>query len=295
MKYEKSPIDGSTPDEVLNSVEKSNQFKDTIRKTIASRMQIPVEAVIVTNLSWGSISFDIIINNPQLLQKQNQTKLQERIKLMVKKNTLCKIMADSFGVNGIPKEIEIEPFQRPLKFCLCANDIDSRFNFNFPSSNGEIQMRGGMKYFQPNNEWWRLGLHVLDLYENNDWIQMDGNVGEWAVGFHGTSSSGENGTTSIASTRFFAVGAIHAYENVTSNALHTKGQKFGGAIEEAIYFTKDINSCFKLQCKGYEIAFQCRINPRYIYDLLPDDGPSYCVVRGSENIRPYGICFKRTQ
>ena len=31
------------------------------------------------------------------------------------------------------------------------------------------------------------------MYENDDWIKMDGNEKEWAVGFHGTSKNGVEG------------------------------------------------------------------------------------------------------
>jgi len=136
-------------------------------------------------------------------------------------------------------------------------------------------------------------LRVLGLYDNDDWLKMDGSVGEWAVAFHGTSGSGEAGLTSITTTRFFAVGSAHACARSISKAPLTMNQAYGGRAEQAIYFTKGVDHCFKLQTKGYEIAFQCRVNPAFVYDSDPTSPSVYCIVRKPENIRPYGLLFRK--
>ena len=68
-------------------------------------------------------------------------------------------------------------------------DFDSAGDFKFPSGNGDKQMRGGMPYYQPNSNWTRIGLRVRRRYDNgnDDWLKMDGNPHEWAVGFHGST------------------------------------------------------------------------------------------------------------
>jgi len=213
--------------------------------------------------------------------------------------TYLGIMEGHIGPDGI-QEIRLTPYEKPIKLKICANDFDSRGNMKFPCLNGEIQSRGDIPYHQPSRAWYRQGLRVMGIYPDDEWMSMSGSAGEWAVGFHGTLCSGEKGLSSIASTRFFGVGSAHACSNHVSKALHTNGQQYGGKEEEAIYFTKDIEHCYKLVVDQknsgggkYEIAFQCRINPKFFYDSDPQNPGSYCVVRGPENIRPYGICFKK--
>ena len=72
-------------------------------------------------------------------------------------------------------------------FLLNLNDFDSRGNFQF--GEGATFIRGEMEYFQPSAPWERAGLKVMDKYENNNWLMMDGNPEEWAVAFHGVGDN----------------------------------------------------------------------------------------------------------
>jgi hypothetical protein len=38
----------------------------------------------------------------------------------------------------------------------------------------------------------RFGIKVINVYEDDDWLKMDGNPKEWAVTFHGVNCP-ENG------------------------------------------------------------------------------------------------------
>ena len=40
--------------------------------------------------------------------------------------------------------------------------------------------------FSSDDNWIAYGLNVLVIYENDDWIKIDGNENEWAVAYHGT-------------------------------------------------------------------------------------------------------------
>ena len=46
--------------------------------------------------------------------------------------------------------------------------------------------RGGFDY-KPPYGWIGIGLKVLDLYENNDWLACNGNKNEWAVAYAGVN------------------------------------------------------------------------------------------------------------
>jgi len=257
-------------------------------------LKIPDKTIVITNLTLGSLNFDAIIGNTQLLCRQTSKSLDDARKLWENKNKILNILEEHFE-NSKPKEITISPFHLPLKLPLIPNDFDPRGDNHFPNPKGTIQTRGGIIYHQPSSQWVRIGLRVLGLYENDDWIKNDGTQGEWAVGFHGTNTGGMNAFSSVATTRFFGVGNAHMCENEISSAIYTKEERYGGVEEQAIYFTKHIERCYMMTVEGdggckYAVAFQCRINPRFFYDKDPISPSVYCVVRGSENIRPYGIC-----
>ena len=46
-----------------------------------------------------------------------------------------------------------------------------------------------MPYYQPPKGYFRLGLSVSKKFDggNDDWLMMNGNPNEWAVGYHGIS------------------------------------------------------------------------------------------------------------
>jgi len=291
IKYHRSPIDNSTGEELIKSPQKIEEFKNQMRMLLAEELGIPFETIVISNLRVGSLIFDVIVGAAFLAIQKFDVVLKAK-DFMEYKNTILNILSNNFGPDHKPMEIKITSLAKPLKLRLIPGDFDSRGDLNFPSASGEKQMRGGIVYHQPTNKWVRRGLAVLGLYGKDDWIAMNDSPGEWAVGFHGTSSK-PDAFTSIATTRFFGVGTAHACAGYISKALHTNGQKYGGKAEQAIYFTKDIEHCYKMTVDGYEIAFQCRINPKSFYDSDPDKPANYCIVRGSENIRPYGICFKK--
>ena len=142
---------------------------------------------------------------------------------------------------------------------LRTSDFDSRGDFEFPLANGDRQVRGGLVYHQPNSNWIRVGLRVRGRYDggNDDWILMDGNANEWAVGFHGSS---EKGTRSISQTRQFKVtGKRQVYSTRTDNNYLSdrKGESCGGGA----YFRAKIEgsepyATYKTQ--GHKIVIQVR-------------------------------------
>ena len=129
-------------------------------------------------------------------------------------------------------------------------DFDSAGDFKFPSGNGDKQMRGGMPYYQPNSNWTRIGLRVRRRYDNgnDDWLKMDGNPHEWAVGFHGST---KKSTSDIAHTRPFWVrqGGFwvrqggQAYE--TDKDVNSLSDKKGQPCGKGAYFAAKIDDAYK--------------------------------------------------
>ncbi len=92
---------------------------------------------------------------------------------------------------------------------------------------------GVLKYYQPDWNWVRVGLKCLQLYGdgNEDWLAMNGNAREWAVGFHGSSNKG---TENIAKTRQFKKGSGQAHKS--SKDVNTLSDSCGKVCGEEVYF-----------------------------------------------------------
>ena len=46
-----------------------------------------------------------------------------------------------------------------------------------------------MEYHQPSAPWERVGLSVRNKFNDDGWIEMNGNPNEWAVAFHGVKDT----------------------------------------------------------------------------------------------------------
>ena len=74
-----------------------------------------------------------------------------------------------------------------MTYVLNVNDFDVRGNYTF--SKGDISKRGGMDYHQPSAPWERVGLSVRNKFNDDGWMEMNGNPNEWAVAFHGVKDT----------------------------------------------------------------------------------------------------------
>jgi hypothetical protein len=65
------------------------------------------------------------------------------------------------------------------------SELEAKGDYQFPSiESAETQMRGGFPYYQPVLGI-RYGIKVKGFYEDDKWLKMDHNKGEWAIAFHG--------------------------------------------------------------------------------------------------------------
>ncbi|XP_063728972.1 uncharacterized protein LOC134856632 [Symsagittifera roscoffensis] len=172
---------------------------------------------------------------------------------------------------------------------LTADDFDSRGDIKFKHKSGQQLWRGGMHYFQPNSGWIRVGLKCMDRYDgNNDWLAMNGNPNEWAVGFHG---SDQKGTELIAQTRIFKEGKRQHYQY--SEDINEKSNNRGKLCGKGIYFGSQIEiaerfSNFKSDNKT--CVLQVRMKPDEL--RIPKDKTDYRIVQDAQFVRPYGLCLK---
>lgn len=252
-------------------------FKEDLRKKISEALNCPIDNVIILNIAKGSISVDILI----LEVNQKNKNLGDSHVDIIKQQMVGKLIG-TFG--------KIDIRQREKTYLLSLDDFDSRGDFQFPNDSGDIQKRGGLDYYQPNNQFFRKGLKVLDKYPQDGWLNMDGNPNEWAVAFHGISSNPDFVLPKVINEGM-REGPAQAYADYIC-------QRSGQRVGVGVYCTPNINVALtgytsqkmNVQGKNYSVIMQCRVKPSAIKWTQAQD---YWVINDPKDIRPYGIIFKK--
>jgi len=169
------------------------------------------------------------------------------------------------------------------KFDLDPAILDTRYNYDFTNmkDEGETFKRGDRTYHRPYG-WMRVALNVKDKYENSDWLGgVSGNIRtesidkEWPVTYHGT----EKVSADIIAAGGYDLG---------------KGKRF--KFGKGIYSTSDPSiaeayaTTFEYKGHNYKVILQNRVN---MEDTQEIKEKCYFVTANEENIRPYGILFKK--
>ena len=125
---------------------------------------------------------------------------------------------------------------------------------------------------------------------NDNWLAMNKNPNEWAVGFHGLRSPLQSANP-ITQRGLITDGAGQAYAAATDS-------RTGRPCGRGAYLSPNINVCengytvpVNINNKQYKVAFQCRIHPNFI--RIPVDKSDYFILNESKHIRPYGILLKK--
>ncbi|RGB41410.1 hypothetical protein C1646_310306 [Rhizophagus diaphanus] len=150
------------------------------------------------------------------------------------------------------------------------------FDFTYLKDNGTNFIRGKELYKRPYG-WKRIALNVRKYGNDNTWLGCVGNSPhEWPVSYHGTK---KEFAESIANEGY----------------LVSKGKRFAYGV--GIYSSPDIRIAeqfaeeFDHNNVRYKVIFQNRVNPEGFQRRNND---KYWVTPKDENIRPYGLCIKRT-
>jgi len=250
--------------------EQEKQIKK-MKDLISKKTGYLKEEIFITNIREGCICADISFRR----YKEN---IQEKIEELSKSDDIDCIYEKNI-----------------LEACKLTTDmLDERGNRNPEEWPAPPQKRGGWDYYPPNNKWVGYGLRVWDQYDkgNNDWIGMDGNPNEWAVAYHGTSSSAINPICKIGG-KFYSTkkeGASRQkcenYENINekSKDLYPKcgeGTYVSPHLDYANYFAYQNPS---------SVIIMCRVNPNKIRIPQGQYEKNEWITDGTrETIRPYRI------
>ena len=153
--------------------------------------------------------------------------------------------------------------------------LDPPYNFDFTHvrGDGQVYKRGDWRYKRPYG-WNRIALNVKNRYKSTEWlggrgggIRTDSVRGEWPVSYHGT-----NKKFAEEISRRDQDGGRRIYSTPDPNIAEDYAQEF--------------------QYRGisYKVIIQNRVNMEDTEYVSEED---YFATNDEENIRPYGILFKK--
>ena len=161
--------------------------------------------------------------------------------------------------------------------------LDPRYNFDFSNLSGDKNSynRGGYAYQRPYG-WKRVALNVKERYAGVEWLggisgenRTRSKLGEWPVSYHGTAKE------------FAEKIALENYDL-------SKGKRF--KYGRGIYSTPDPNIAelyaqeFVFKKERFKVIIQNRVNMQSTKFVAKNN---YFVTETEDNIRPYGILFKK--
>ena len=95
---------------------------------------------------------------------------------------------------------------------LCKGDFDSSTDEEYKGKGGKAVKRGGLDYYEPSSEWFKVGLNVSDRYENDDWLGKADQSEEWAFGYHGSTFAGNPEISSKRKFKTFGERQHHRHD-----------------------------------------------------------------------------------
>ena len=271
--------------QLLNDQKERDNFNNKVRKKLSIEYKIPEEKIIIINPPNVKYQLQVIFETDDF-NSENIDFNEFKQKCMNDKdfNELSKL-----------KEVHKSLIMEGCK--LNSNMLDPRGNRKVGW--GVNEKRGGFDYIPPTEGWIGYGLKVWNKYDNgnNDWLNYNGNINEWAIAYHGIGSklgfSVEQAANNIIKGGFKA-GAGQAYQD-SDDYMHP-GQKVGVGV----YCSPDPNvmeqyaNCSKIigdNGKKYMMGFMMRVKPDKI--RLPVNKKDYWVLNGTtDEMRPYRIMIK---
>jgi hypothetical protein len=268
-KYEihfEDDIDINKKNEIINNENgEQEKFIEKMKRFLSESTKVPKNQIFIANIREGCIAFDAIFKKQDIREKMKELAKNKKIKSIYEKNILgaCKLTKDMLDERG------------------------NRDPSEWPDS---PQVRGGMTYYPPTHNWIGYGLKVLDQYDNgnNDWIAMDGNPNEWAVAFHGTSTSAVKPICKKDGKFFSSISEGAAAQKCKDFFnVNKKSQDKYVRCGEGAYVSPHLEYALKYY-KGAMIM--CRVNPNKI--RIPQgqyEKNEYITDGTRETIRPYRL------
>ena len=158
--------------------------------------------------------------------------------------------------------------------------FDSKGDLHFSGKRGEASKKGGLEYFKPSHDWFKVGLEVSKRYENEEWLGIPNIFTEWAIGYYRISFSTNQDSTEL---KLEASGNRQKHQNDAD--INPLSSQCGKTCGTGSYFTSQIG------LRDY-VAFEVRLKPSEVRTPSGDRG--YAIMNDNKFVRPTGICIRRS-
>jgi hypothetical protein len=262
------------------------RFEVHMQREIAATLGVSPENVTILDVRQGSIAVDFLVISSTAAM--NALKAYELLK-------------EKYAANF--KDMRVDPALAQLQFE--AWELDSRGDktFSGTGSTFEIGPPGNKKtYKQPDGDWTRYGLQVLERYgADQTWLHPFGHDGNWYRAYHGTgparskcidTKAGHDSKTTQDSIpkSIYKKGLLIGNNQGCEAQAGAKGVYCSPTLRTAMGYTSDFTMVFAGgDTRTFRLVFQCAVKP---------DGVRICcggdiwVVPDPAHIRPYGILLK---
>lgn len=165
------------------------------------------------------------------------------------------------------------------QFGLSLEVFAPEFDYVYSGSSASSGRRGEEPYIRPSSDWQKLGLHVLDKYDDREWLRRS----TWPIVYHGTSACRDI-VCGILSDGFRIRGG-------RDRAQH--GERLGVGIYCSPVLEKAVQYAEEPLIVGgvpYTLVFQCRVRP----SKYAKPEKHVWLVTNEADIRPCGILLRRS-
>ncbi len=168
--------------------------------------------------------------------------------------------------------------------------------------NEEMQKNIGGHLYTPPKNWTSYEFDIYHHYDNGDetWLKCDGNIGEWAIAYHGVARAMNNNiqilqiVENIYKTNLKPGSGQACCNDININNFTKNNYKICG---RGVYLTPNISiaesysGLLNIDGKYYSVVLQFKVNPNCI--RISNRYKDYWICEGNTNgVRPYRLLIK---
>ena len=178
---------------------------------------------------------------------------------------------------------------------ILQENLDYKFNFIIPNLNLN-NIRGTERYIPPYG-WFGFGLKVINKYNNNDWLTINGKDSKWANAYYFFGNNLNSEKIKIQLKDIIMNDNLLIEENFQEKIWNfDKRSSEFERIGKGFYLSPDINIAEKytgiisFNKKKYKMILMARVLISSIKE--PDDNSGFWIILNKKNIRIYRILLK---
>ena len=279
-------LDKNRLNEILNNENERERFKENLKEKLHQDFEIPKDKIIIIFPQTGSLNIKVIIQ----INEFNDIEKAQFLKRFKNEGNFSEIKT----LKEVHEEILMSGCQLSR---LLLDPLGNRSEW--PKN---IENRGGEPYYPPYG-WIGIGLKAFDQYENDRWLDIHNQEGEWIVAYHGLGRGMNSNEVNSLIDNIIRIGFKNGNNQIHKNCddFYHEGKKVG----EGIYCTpyvrvaEEYAGISKINGVNYKIVIMVRVNPsarRHCNTCEESRNFKYWVVNPTvDEIRPYRILYKKCE